>query len=514
MTTTPLHFELPKNLSIKKFLAKLSKEVDLQIVSQQYSIKTFYDSFDWRLYQAGMICEFNHNKKETYLRLIDRRSGKVIALEEMSQVPTFVGQYKEGRIKKQIESILEMRALLSLCQLPYELFNVNILNKNQKTVVRLQIEEYEFLTNRVSIFPLKGYDKAVDKIRHIFLKPLELTPSRNNVLKTALKQQGKKPKDYSSKLGIKLKPDMRADKASKIIYRYLLQAMQVNEAGTIADTDSEFLHDYRVAVRRTRAGLSQIKGSLPNSIVPHYSEFFARLGEITGATRDLDVYLLSYKQYKAALPVSIQDDLDPLYDFLKTKQVAAQKKLAKELASSAYKKQLADWENYLYESFTKKEKARNSDLLIKALADRCIWRIYRRIIKEGSAINEVSPAEALHDLRKTCKKLRYLMEFFQSLYPETEIKGLIKILKNFQTVLGDFQDYEVQETNIKHFSEEMMAKNAAANTLLAMGVLVQHLDNKRCEARNDFAEQFVDFKQSKNQQAFKNLFSHKTKETK
>ncbi|NOR79660.1 MAG: CHAD domain-containing protein, partial [Methyloprofundus sp.] len=118
-------------------------------------------------------------------------------------------------------------------------------------------------------------------------------------------------------------------------------------------------------------------------------------------------------------------------------------------------------------------------------------------------------AEALHDLRKTCKKLRYLMEFFQSLYPATEFKTVLKALKGFQSVLGDFQDYEIQEENLKQFSEEMMDEGVASNTFLAMGVLVQHLDSMRRAARDDFSEQFDLFKQTKNQQTFKRLFAHK-----
>ena len=509
MTSAPLHFELPENQSAQKFLAKLGKKVDIQIASQQYAIKTFYDSFDWRLYDADIICEFNHSQTVSYLKIINRKSGKLIALEEMPEVPTFIGQFKQSNIKKHLEQKLEMRALLSLCQLPHEVYAVNILNKDQKTVLRLQIDEYEFLANRVSLHPLKGYEKVVHKVSDIFLNSLALTPSNYTVLKTALKQQGRKPNDYSSKLVIKLKPDMRADKACKVIYRHLLQAIQVNEAGTIADTDSEFLHDFRVAVRRTRAGLSQIKNTLPEHVVSKYVEFFAWLGKITGTTRDLDVYLLSYQQYKAALPLSVRNDLDPLYGFLKNKQVIAQKEMAKKLTNSAYINQLVDWERYLKESFTKKEKASYSDLSIKELADQRIWLVYKRVLKEGNAINKSSPAEALHDLRKTCKKLRYLMEFFQSLYPEPDINKLVKVLKAFQTVLGDFQDYEIQEISIKHFSEEMMDQKVAANTLLAMGVLVQHLDSKKSQARDAFAEQFGNFKQAKNQQAFKHLFSRK-----
>jgi len=42
----------------------------------------------------------------------------------------------------------------------------------------------------------------------------------------------------------------------------------------------------------------------------------------------------------------------------------------------------------------------------KLVADQRIWKIYRRAMKEGQAIAETSPDEDLHELRKTCEKLR------------------------------------------------------------------------------------------------------------
>ena len=510
MTDNPSNFELPSNLSVKKFISKLTKEVDLQIVTQQYTIKTFYDTFDWRLYNANMICEFNHSQIISRLALNDNKKGHSIASLDIENIPSFSQEFPDGVFKQQITPPLEMRALLPLCHLPYETYLINILNKDQKIVLRLQIDDYEFLNNRIQLHPLKGYDKALQKFTCLLQDKFELTPATHNtVLEEALKQQGRKPKDYSSKLAIKLKPDMRADKASHLIYKHLLQAIHTNESGTIADTDSEFLHDFRVAVRRTRSGLSQIKNTLPAEIVAKHADFFAWLGQITGPTRDLDVYLLSYPQYKDALPLTLQDNIAPLHDFLIQKQKHAQKELAEKLKSPEYNKQLLAWEEYLNEPLSKKGAASQASQTIAELANQRIWKVYLRVLKEGESITDLSPAEALHDLRKTCKKLRYLMEFFQSLYPEIEIKLAIKSLKGFQSVLGDFQDYEVQELSIKDFSDEMMREQVPASTLLAMGVLVQYLDTKKCAARNHFAQQFSLFIEAKNKTMFKQLFSQK-----
>ena len=101
------------------------------------------------------------------------------------------------------------------------------------------------------------------------------------------------------------------------------------------------------------------------------------------------------------------------------------------------------------------------------------------------------------------------MEFFQSLYLEDQIKHFIKNLKGLQEVLGDFQDYAVQEETLKLFSEEMINNQIHANTLLAMGVLIQNLDILRDKSRKNFASKFETFKHEENQDAFKALLAAK-----
>ncbi len=502
-----LQFECPIHLTAEQFIAKLSLEARIQTASRQPSRKTYFDSFDWRLYSSGVVCEFIQTKAASSLVLKSLNPQQLIAESTLTKVPSFGKEFEPGTIRDTLLPLLEMRALLPVCTMDYEIYRVNIINKDTKIIARLLIEEYGQFNSRILLQPVKGYDKAGEHIREILTATLGLTATEDSVLLKALHAQGRKPKDYSSKLNINLDPKMRSDIAGKYIYSHLLKAIRTNEQGVITDTDSEFLHDFRVAVRRTRAGLSQIKDILPANINAHYADFFSWLGLITGPTRDLDVYLLNFERYKNSLPLSIREDLNPLYDFLLAKQQKAQKELAKKLQSAKYLSTLSEWEQYLKEPSFQKPLEQHAKLSIKELADRRIWKIFTRVVYEGDAITDLSPDEALHDLRKSCKKLRYLMEFFQSLYPEQQIKHLIKNLKELQDVLGDFQDYAVQEITLKLFSEEMLTHNTPANTFLAMGVLVQNLDDHRRNARKDFASRFADFKQQENRSAFKLLFA-------
>ena len=111
------------------------------------------------------------------------------------------------------------------------------------------------------------------------------------------------------------------------------------------------------------------------------------------------------------------------------------------------------------------------------------------MVKMGKAIDDDSPAEDLHELRKVGKELRYLLEFFASLYPPEVTKPFIKTLKGLQDQLGRFQDHEVQANVLRDLAPEVKRPE----TLMAMGALVQRFIEDEIAARAEFAERFAPF---------------------
>jgi CHAD domain-containing protein len=130
---------------------------------------------------------------------------------------------------------------------------------------------------------------------------------------------------------------------------------------------------------------------------------------------------------------------------------------------------------------------------IGELAGARIGKVYRRMVKMGGAIDDDTPAEALHELRKQGKELRYLLEFFQSLYPSSVVKPMVSSLKGLQDVLGRFQDREVQAGLLRSLGDEVASFEGGAAALMAMGVLVQRLGEEQAQARAHFAESFCAF---------------------
>lgn len=297
--------------------------------------------------------------------------------------------------------------------------------------------------------------------------------------------------------------DMPAHMAVRMILRRLFEPMEANESGLLNDPDS--LHDFRVALRRTRCALKQLGKALPPEPVGHFLSEFAWLGSVTGAARDLDVYLLNLDAYEAALPQHLKGGLEPLRMLVAEKLKQEKRMLAGQFRSARYKALKRDWRAFLDQTPSDGASAAGG-VPVMELAHRRIGRMFRRVLKEGRAIRRHSPPEALHVLRKSCKKLRYLLEFFRRLYDGDEIRTIIRALKRLQNNLGELQDLAVQLSALHAFHEELAAEGCLSGVSHeAMEVLAHHLQQRHDAAHMAFSGQFRRFASAKNRHRFQRL---------
>jgi CHAD domain-containing protein len=484
-----IEFIIPANLCLEDIQSTLQKNNRILTEPPRTVYRTYYDSFDWRLYLHDSLLEDTRDGNERTVVWRTLKGNLCCPPLKPHDAPRFARDLPPGQFRNLLGPVLEMRELAPKVRIRSRVHKLSILNKDEKSVARLLIGENSLprqqgtravkLDNRAILVPVKGYTKPCREVaKH--LEKLGLTVEKDDLMLAALSIIGETPGSYSSKLELKLDPAIRADRATKVILHRLFDIMLQNEAGTRTGTDPEFLHDFRVAIRRTRSALAQIKAVFRKQIVDRYKTEFAWLGQMTSPSRDLDVYLLNFDEYRDSLPAAMQTDIEPLREFLIAHQKTEHRALVKALDSARYRRLIRGWRNFLDQPVNERTTLKNARLPVIDVACKRIWRIYRRAIREGNAINVESPAEALHELRKTCKKLRYLMEFFQSLYPAARIRELIQVLKTLQENLGNFQDYEVQVTTLKKFSHQMVAESGVSpDTLLAMGMLIDGLERRQ-----------------------------------
>ncbi len=516
MQTTQTEFAIPNGVTNNNLLVLFGESFTVTTRPQKTVLRTSYDSFDWRLYSNGAALELHDDGNVQQLFWRKSKDTVLKPLLNLPRVPQFVHDLPPGQFRQQLLPLLEMRELVQQVKIGTRQTMVNVLNVDDKTVVRILIEEHSTrpsgsnsscrIGRRVVVRAVRGYSKPYQRVVD-FLYEQKFVAVKNNLLRLALAESGRIPGDYSTRLNLHLDPEMRADQAAREILLRLLKIMLINEQGTCNGTDTEFLHDFRVAIRRTRSALSQIKAVLPEATLNKYKAEFAWLGQMTSPTRDLDVYLLSFDDYRELIPANAREDLKPLHDFLQAHREVEQAVLVKALKSARYRSLVKNWRALLESSLPTRRLPANALRPVFPLADERIWHVYTRALKQGRAIGPNTPAQALHELRKTCKKLRYLIEFFQSLYPAREIRQLIQVLKSLQDNLGQFQDYEVQVETLKRFSHQMVEEDKVKpDTLLAIGMLIERLEDSQKRARQEFSERFDCFASDENVAHFRKIF--------
>ncbi len=269
---------------------------------------------------------------------------------------------------------------------------------------------------------------------------------------------------------------------------------RLNWQGTIDRVDPEFLHDLRVAIRRSRSVLQQARRALPPAVVAAVGTDLKHLGGLTGRARDLDVYLIEWGTYTGDLGAAANDALEPVRDRLGQHLDDAYDELAAQLRDAEVDAIITRWIAWLEQPIPDDvERGDQADRPLGKLVARRITKAHDRLISHGRVITPDTPAEQVHDLRKDAKKLRYLLECFGSILPEKPKKQFVKRLKSFQNILGEHQDAEVHMAELEELSRELHEEEAPADTLLAIGRLTEQLDRRRAAARAAFADGFESF---------------------
>lgn len=508
--------QLPDPSALQELTDELEKKYTVQDTPSQTTSLSFYDSFDWRLYADGLLCFAQDNR----LLLTDFNGRELVpSLPISGETPGFCRHLPDSALKQKLAPVLEMRTLLPQSSFSQTTRQIRILNKDEKTVAAFILSELRTENGKseegeegdqpicsVQLHEVRGYEKwfqRLDRELEKFGSPQPCTKEQE--LKIALAAKGRAPQDYSSKFSVALQPDMDALTAAKTIYCDLLGTMRKNEQGILDDLDSEFLHDFRVAIRRTRSGLAMIKNVLEPEMTARFKEEFRSLGTITGPVRDLDVYLLMEEEYKSKLPDHLQKGLSSFFADLAEQREQEQAKLVQALHSSQYTTIIKDWGNYLRQK--KKGGPADKARPVGLLANKIIRKRFKRILRDGRAIDADTPDESLHRLRIQGKKLRYCLEFFSSLYPPQKMKLLIRQLKTLQNNLGLFNDLSVQQNMLNNYLAGLKpGSDKAKKTGAAIGGLLTSLYHEQQQVRTEFEAAFRCFSSEKNISLYKELF--------
>jgi CHAD domain-containing protein len=493
-------------LELSAIVGALSEQYAVVTGAKQLVRRAQLDTFDRRLRAADLTLE--HQIVATGERLVLGRpdgSATVVATVADLRWPALADALP-GPVRDVIAPVSSIRALMVTSDERRRVRRLELLNADGKTVARVELDEPASRSAksgapaRLTVRTLRGYDEQARRAAGL-LAGLDLRAVEDG----ADREPGPAPPTAVTD---------REAPASVLLSTALsdfLASMRENLPGLLDDVDTEFLHDFRVAVRRTRATLKLGRFSLPEMMRSRWEPAFKWLGDLTTPVRDLDVYELDLPTMAAWLVAAHPTDLEPFVTHLQSRRTAERRALVRGLRSARFRRLMKEWEEELAQYRDtpdppdRPEQAEPEHLSAGQLADRCISRAYRRVARGGAAITGDSPAVELHTLRKRCKELRYALEVCAPVLDKGPRKHVIEDLKGLQDVLGCFQDSEVQRQALRGFAEEMMVDGTPAAAVLAMGELIGHLDAEQDRARHEFDGAFAHFARPSSQQMMHRL---------
>ena len=481
--------------------------------------RTLLDTFDGRLHAARLLLERSKSSGGRAAVLTLREPGRrdVVCTTTTGQDRLRSSDLEEGGVRHRIGRIVGVRALLPLARVQASIQVARVCNRDGKTVARLTFESASVrrqgmapatLSKRLYINPVLGYERSFTRVGALLERVPGLAVSAQSLFDEAVIAAGGVPGGVSSRIDVELSPTMRADTATIVICRRLATVVEDNLPGTLADIDTEFLHDLRVAIRRTRSVLKQMKGVLPPEEVARSQATLRWVQQVTSITRDLDVQLLEWPALAAGHGEGVAADLEPAHTVIVARRDEAARVMRRQLRGRIFADGWRPWTELLSRDLTLEpdDDRPNAARPIGDMASARVRRVFGRMVATGNAIDEESPPEALHDLRKLGKELRYLLEVFRQCWAPNTVAPMVTALVALQDVLGRYRDDQLQAAYLRTVAAELAESSVGAAPLVALGAVIERLGADEAQARRVFGRRFAAFASPANRRRVGRVF--------
>ena len=230
-------------------------------------------------------------------------------------------------------------------------------------------------------------------------------------------------------------PQMRVADVCTAVLAVLYERMLYHEPGTRTGEDIEELHDMRVSVRRQRVAVRVFTDyylSESNWEIQMINNGLRILGRALGQGRDLDILIDKFKLYLLELSPEKMQEITKLNTIWKHYRDQAQVEMISFLDSHFYHDLVSR-----YKDFLNKPQQMRTEQVVSELPILIEQRLQALFDHEQAV--ETKVVHQLHRLRIAFKRLRYVIEFFESVLG-TEYENLILQLKQIQDHLGDLND--------------------------------------------------------------------------
>lgn len=485
-------WRLPSDLSLDGALESLGKIYALQAGGNRRSRRVVLDGYLHQIWHKGDLL-YKQGGQLCY-QSADGRQFKA-----RCTASKFWWDLPEGELQQRVRKLLGFWSLDEVARLSIVETALVFRNEDEKIVSRASLRAWgsgEGEVRTIEWRPLRGYDAETEKLIRV-LQELGAQPCEGTDLRSIVLAQGFVASELSLKGPYGIDAKQASEAAVRLMGLEMFDQARLFEAGMLEDRDTEFVHQYRVSLRKLRSLISLMKKALPEGEAEALKAQLAKLASATGTLRDLDVFLLEQRQYQALLPANYHAGFAALIKAVERDRKKALQATRKGLQAASYETTCARLRKRL--SAKPKFLTAMGAKPVQAVASQKILARYNKIGDMAAALGPHSPDDDVHEIRIECKKLRYMLEFFAELYPAKHSKPLIQALKALQDLLGQFNDYAVQQIFLAHYA-------ADGDQAAAVHGLIAVLNQKQLHTRDQVKAALADFFKPEVSQGFHILF--------
>ena len=433
---------------------------------------TLYDTYDQSLTRRGFM--FIQGKSAVRLLQLTTFTGREYPFGETIRSDWW--KHPSSEWENVLEKLIPLQSLLPIW--------TGALNRRIITMKNRNLENYatiELMTwGRESLIHIGGNKKNRGFLEQVndYLLSRGFIPCSEPWPIHLMESKGKPVRTTPSLNTILASPALAVRRAAGDIVLHYLHTARYYETGIIEDVDTECLHQYRVYIRKIRSIVSLLKTVFPVDDVARLKNDFRRIQQQTNVLRDHDVQMLSTKEENGIFPVEITGERAAIAEHTAKRRAAELDMVRVFFSSENYAATMIMLERY-FETLYKLPETAESVQPVGDTAKKILHEIYRRVRKKSAHLHEDTPDEQIHRLRIETKKIRYIIEFFQPLFPLKPTKKLIRQMKKIQTILGEFNDLAVRNRRLLRECEKL--KNTAGNEgrLLNIGIMIGCIYTRR-----------------------------------
>ena len=502
-TETELKLVMP-NLDAESGIIAILRERGYIVKKPDHvrNVDIYMDTFDWLLMRSKLSLRYrvaNGKAMHTIKSIgsivdgIAERMEIEVPLSEPVSDPTEISTKK---IREIIVDVIYPRKLLEHVQI--------CTDRRRYKIVLPQKAEFEIAFD-TSSFSLRGLHKPrrTQKLQELEVEIISGPASALKNLSMLLSRKFDYPPSTESKLEVAInrlkvlipskKPtetlivrhDNRLDLAIRKFLTHQLNRFCENIPGVKSDVDTEFVHQARVATRRMRSALRLFRDAVPLSTRAYFERELKWLGEMFGAVRDVDVFLLNLNVFEHKIGRFPAKKKAVLNDWIEKHRRAPLKTLIKAIDSQKYVNFERRLRRFIEGELPVRPRSPLALKLVSEVAPVIITDKFNAVIKQGMTVIKKPKLKEFHGLRIQMKRLRYACEFMAPAYAGA-LEPFIERTVEIQDCLGEIQDTVFTREFIDYLFDDWKGKLVNPELVFILGEIYQ----LQVEIANDRQKKF------------------------